>query len=425
MKTLRTSIILSLFLITLQAQGQDMNQVKDWVKTLTSQKMYGRGYVFDGAQKAADYVAEEFRSLGVDQVYEQSFTSPVNTFPGAMTLAIDGIALRPGIDFLPDGCSSSLEGSFGTYTVTADDFQGRSSFPDIISRARGKFLVLDVSSEANVPIEVQSLMQTLLAYLQNENNQGVVGAMVITDKKLTHSIGNELCWLPVIVVNKESVGSTVSRVRINLKAKLERTYTHRNIIGYIQGSETPEETVVFSAHYDHLGGFGEGTFFPGANDNASGTAMLLALAKYYTENPPKHSVLLMSFGAEELGLLGSRHYIENPLFPINKIKWLVNLDILGTGDEGIKVVNGNIHSEEFATLQTLNDENGWLTQISPRGEACNSDHCLFHQREVPCFYIYTLGGIQAYHDPMDRAETLPLTGFSGVFQLLTAFVETL
>ncbi|MEL6538955.1 MAG: M28 family peptidase [Bacteroidota bacterium] len=425
MKSLRTLLFAGLSLLASVSQAQDMTQVRDWVNNLASQKMYGRGYVFQGAQKAADFVANEFEGMGVDKIFQQTFTSPVNQFPGAMSLSIDGQALRPGLDFLPDGCSSTLKGTFDAYTIRPDQLTNQVAFPEIIRAARNKFLIVDVSSEAQVPVEVQSLMQSLLAYLQNENNQGIAGAMVITDKKLTHSVGNELCWLPVIVVDKNAVGSTISKVNINLKAKLEREYEHRNVIALIEGTQNPDETVVFTAHYDHLGGFGEGTYFPGANDNASGTAMLLALAQYYAENPPEHSVVLIAFGAEELGLLGSRHYIENPLFPINDIKWLINLDILGTGDDGIKVVNGTLHKEEFARLQSLNEDGGYLPNISARGEACISDHCFFHQREVPCFYIYTLGGIQAYHDPLDKAETLPLTGFAGVFQLITDFVTTL
>lgn len=422
------SILIGLGLVLfswMPLQAQDMDQVRGWVNKLGSQEFYGRGYVFDGAKKAASYLAEEYRSLGVTQVFEQTFQSPVNRFPGPMSLTIDGISLRPGIDFLPDGCSSSLRGVFDAYVVNPTQLTGQASIPEIIREAKGKFLVVDVSSEAAVSADAQSLLLSLLAYLQNENNQGVAGVIVVTDKKLTHSVGDEICWLPVMVVDKKAVGSTISKVNIHVKASLDRKYQHRNVIAYIKGSETPDESVVFAAHYDHLGGFGEGTFFPGANDNASGTAMLLSLAKHYTDNPPKHSVILMSFGGEEMGLLGSRYYVENPLFPLENIKWLINLDILGTGDEGVKVVNGTLYKEEFARLENLNAENQWLPKVSPRGEACNSDHCLFHQRYVPSFYIYTLGGIQAYHDPLDKPETLPLTGFSGVFQLITSFTESL
>jgi aminopeptidase YwaD len=130
----------------------------------------------------------------------------------------------------------------------------------------------------------------------------------------------------------------------------------------------------------------------------------------------------MAFGAEEMGLLGSKFFVENPLFPLSTIKFLINLDIAGTGDEGITVVNGSIYKKEFDLLFSINDEHNYLPQVKSRGEACNSDHCLFHLNNVPSFFIYTLGGIKAYHDVFDIPETLPLTKYKEYFKLLNSFV---
>jgi hypothetical protein len=80
---------------------------------------------------------------------------------------------------------------------------------------------------------------------------------------------------------------------------------------------------------------------------------------------------------------------------LDKIKFLVNIDLAGTGEDGIKVVNGKVHVSEFDLLKRLNKENELLIDVKSRGEACNSDHCIFHEAGVPAFYIYTLGGISA------------------------------
>lgn len=133
----------------------------------------------------------------------------------------------------------------------------------------------------------------------------------------------------------------------------------------------------------------------------------------------------MAFGGEELGLKGSFHFVQNPLFPISNIKFLVNMDISGTGDDGIQVVNGSVYKEEFNQLVRINQNNNYLPQIKIRGAACNSDHCPFYKNGVPSFFIYTLGGIQAYHDVFDKAETLPLTAYDNYFKLLTGFVNEL
>ena len=107
---------------------------------------------------------------------------------------------------------------------------------------------------------------------------------------------------------------------------------------------------------------------------------------------------------------------------LSKIKFLINLDLLGTGEEGIMVVNGALHQEAFDRLTNLNKTTGQLTQIKKRGKAANSDLYWFTEKGVPCFFIYTMGGISAYHDVYDRPDTLPLTRYRNVFQLLTAFV---
>ena len=202
-----------------------------------------------------------------------------------------------------------------------------------------------------------------------------------------------------------------------------KNYETQNVVGYIPGTEQPDSFMLFSAHYDHLGQMGDGTFFPGANDNASGITMLLTLAKYFNSHPQKYSICFIAFSVEELGLLGSKFYTEHPLFPLSQIKFLVNMDIVGTGDEGIKVVNGAVLSTDFNKLVSLNDSLHLLKSVQPRGKAANSDHYFFFEKGVSSFFIYTLGGISAYHDVFDKAATLPLTEFDDLAKLLIAFAE--
>ena len=126
---------------------------------------------------------------------------------------------------------------------------------------------------------------------------------------------------------------------------------------------------------------------------------------------------------KSLVLLGSKHFVESPLFDLSKIKFLLNFDISGTGDDGIQVVNGSVYRDQFDRLKKINEEQELLSQVKIRGAACNSDHCMFDSKGVPNFFIYTLGGIQAYHDIYDKSETLPLTEFEDYFRLVVAFVD--
>ena len=201
----------------------------------------------------------------------------------------------------------------------------------------------------------------------------------------------------------------------------------QNVIGYVQGSVYPDSFIVYSAHYDHLGQMGKDVYFPGANDNASGCAMLLNLAKHYSkpENQPKYSIAFMAFCGEEVGLLGSKHYTENPLFPLKNIKFVFNMDIMGTGEEGITVVNGSVFKTEFDKLKEINAQNNFIKDVKIRGKSANSDHYFFSEKGVKAFFIYSMGGIKAYHDIFDRPETLPLNEFENLFKLITKFGDYL
>jgi hypothetical protein len=108
-----------------------------------------------------------------------------------------------------------------------------------------------------------------------------------------------------------------------------------------------------------------------------------------------------------------------------KIKFLINLDLLGTGDDGIMVVNATEFRPQFEKLKKINDEKLYVKEIKQRGKAKNSDHYWFSENGVPAFFIYTLGGIKAYHDVFDIEKTLPLTDYNDVFKLLVEFTANL
>lgn len=154
--------------------------------------------------------------------------------------------------------------------------------------------------------------------------------------------------------------------------------------------------------------------------------MLLNLIKYYTVNPPKYKTVFLFFAGEEAGLIGSKFFVESKVLNLKKIKFLINLDLLGTGNDGIMVVNAFVYQKQFNILNDINFKNGLLIKdIKKRGKAANSDHYWFTEAGVPSFFIYTLGGIAAYHDVFDVAATLPLTDYVDVFNLLVTFTSQL
>ena len=103
----------------------------------------------------------------------------------------------------------------------------------------------------------------------------------------------------------------------------------------------------------------------------------------------------------------------------------MNFDLAGTGEEGIRIVNGSVYKDKFDLITKINQQQELLPRIDIRGAACNSDHCYFYQKGVPCFYIYTQGGIKAYHDLADKYETLPLTEFVDYKKLMIRFFDAI
>ena len=170
---------------------------------------------------------------------------------------------------------------------------------------------------------------------------------------------------------------------------------------------------------------GDAVYFPGANDNGSGMALLLNFAAHYANHPPKKTIVFMAFGAEESGILGSAYFIKNPLFTINAINFLINIDVIGTGNDGLMVVNGVELASAFEQLNKINNQKNLVKEIKKRKNAPNSDHYWFVEKNVPAFFIYGLGGRKAYHDIDDVAETLPMPHFEKIFLLLNDFINEL
>jgi Zn-dependent M28 family amino/carboxypeptidase len=215
-----------------------------------------------------------------------------------------------------------------------------------------------------------------------------------------------------------------SEIRIRVDSKFVTEHKARNVAAYLPGTSNADSFIVFTAHYDHLGRMGPKALFAGANDNASGTAMIIDLARWFAkpENRPAKSVLFIAFAGEEAGLIGSKYYTESPMVRLDRIRFLLNLDLMGNGDEGMMVVNGELHSKEFDMLDRINKEKGYLKTLGKRGTAKNSDHYFFSEKGVPAFFFYTNGGSKAYHDVNDLPYQLPLTEFEDIKKLIVDFV---
>ncbi len=376
----KTILLFLSFIAVCICNAQDTASVRRLYE-LTSPGLWGRGYTNNGMQKAALYIADELQRMGVlpppgNKGYFQGFNMSVNTFPGKMQVKLNGKKLTPGADFIVVPQSRSLKGS----------------------------MRLVPAADSNVYI--------------NYNKKTTVELV----KKLTWSVATtQADFTGIEILNTR--GQTPSRLKINIRNSYQQQFPAQNVLGQVNGTVFPDSCIVITAHYDHLGGMGKATYFPGANDNASGITLLLRLAAHYAKNPAPYSMVFIAFAAEEAGLLGSKYYTENPVFPLTKIKFLLNTDLAGTGSEGITVVNATSHEQQFKWLQQINEKYKLLKTINARNNAANSDHYWFTQKGVPAFFFYTMGGSTAYHDIHDKAATLPMDRQDQLMKLVTEFVN--
>lgn len=198
-----------------------------------------------------------------------------------------------------------------------------------------------------------------------------------------------------------------------------------NLLGLVRGTAEPGRYIVLSAHYDHVG-IRNGQIYNGADDNASGTAAVLELARRLRAEPPRHSVLLALFDAEEMGLRGAAAFVAAPPVPREGLVMNLNLDMVSRSPEGVLWAAGAAHYPQFrplleqvaagapVTLRLGHDtdadgaSNNWTTQ---------SDHGAFHRAGIPFIYF----GVEdhpGYHQPTDDAEAMTPAFYLGAVETI-------
>ena len=406
----RTLLLLIAIIFTQAANGQSITYAKRVIKDLCTDEMAGRGYVDDGVNKAANYLGSEFRKLGLKKFnysFFQNFEFPINTFPYSVKATLDGKSLQVGKDFLLSPTSGPCKGDYKLIHFNLKDSIEAELYDKKLQLGLDRneaFVITNKPKDMSVdlyPISIKVLKSKMMNGLRPTANDGC-----------------ELIFPDSIISNADSLF-------INAQNKEIKDFKSKNIIGYLPACKKKNRNkfIVFTAHYDHLGKMGDAVF-PGASDNASGTAMVLNLAKHYAKSKNKYSMVFILFAGEEAGLLGSKYFTEHPTFNIDNIKMLVNLDIMGSAENGVTVVNATEFPQQFSTLQRINKKKNYLPKVKSRGPTSNSDHYFFYKRGIPSFFIYSMGGPGFYHDIYDTPESIPMKNYNNIFRLLTDFVAT-
>jgi hypothetical protein len=380
--------------------AQDSLLARHILDTLCSPGFAGRGYQHNGQQAAGMYIQKRFGQWGL----QARVSSPCTV----RVVRYDEVRVSAGRKQLRAGINYSIPAGSGW---GAGFLKGlpRSNNSDPYYTDKSRYIY-----DYNIHIKKNTPKGIATKQIELEWRKGpFIGSLADSAGQTTR-----------IRIDPASLPKNTRRLRWNIQGKLDTSLQY-NIQGMIIGSAFPDSVILLCAHYDHLGMLGNGCIYPGANDNASGIAMLMDLARHYAQpiNRPSYSLMFVAFAAEEAGLLGSRHYVLNPPVALRQHCLVINLDLMGGGSKGLMIVNGEEETAVTQLIRSCNTQGKYLSQIDIRKNAPNSDHYPFTLKKVPAVFLYTQGDVTAYHHPDDRAEDLAWRHYIPTFQLLRDVVD--
>jgi len=438
---------------------------------LADDRMEGRGVGSPGIDRAADYIADQFERLGLeplgkDESYFQTFAMTLRrTLGDDSRLVFEGASTRPGLgaDFIPFNFSSDNAFSgpvvFCGYGIDAPD-KGHSDFAHFDVNGKAALILRGEPPSWSDQDGFPTHHAMLRNKVYNAKDRGAV-AILLVNAKLEEGESDELTpfdadnpdeyGIPAFHITRAladaqlaragvesltplqdrlDVGSFASTALTSVAAEGRAVFakqsadTH-NVLGLLRG-EGPhaDEIVVIGAHYDHLGirkpmgrRFSKGKLLEdkrepqihnGADDNASGVSGLIETARRLSQGPPpRRSVLFIAFTAEESGLHGSKHYVDDPCLPLEKTVAMLNMDMIGRMPAGANSVQvfGVDSAAEFRQILDSHAASLGLSIAPSPDTGGRSDHASFIRKNVPSLHFFT-GQHSDYHQPSDDSDKI-------------------
>lgn len=463
-KDLYGALILALLLAAsaFASTADDSQRYLNDIKALTAPSMEGRGDGTKGLSRAAHLIEERFKSLGLDPAGTRSYLQPFTLITGAKLkgnnhLRVDNNDLKLDRDYVPFSFSSSGSAAasvvFAGYGITASEFgyddydgldvkgkvvlllryeppgfaaksgnSGQTQHAQLISKAinarnHGAKAVVLVNGKLG---DGEEDLLTRFGSVSGPVDSGIILVQVknVVAEKWFETAGKSLAKLQDQVNNSTRPASFAFpdslRLAVNVDVETTRA-TVNNVLAYLPGQT--DEYVIVGAHYDHLGrgNFDSlapsqiGQLHPGADDNASGTAGVLELARRFAPMKGKlhRGILFASFAGEELGLLGSAEWVKEPTRPLNKAVAMLNMDMIGRiKDE--KVYIGGVGTgstfERVLKAAQAQEKSAFKIEYSPGGYS-SSDHMSFVTQKIPALFFFS-GLHSDYHKPSDTWEKI-------------------
>lgn len=424
--------------------------LKSHLSILASDEYEGRETGKKGQKMAAKYIAEHFESLGleapVDGSYFQSFNLTESTF--GMLYFRKGDEKKIGFeDFIYYSKAETYGEEYIEIILADENDQNVKNYKDkyvayVVEALGGVQDRINLAKESgakgfivvlNSEKEFSSTMSRFGPYLQRPSlgldtrNNESDKMIIVSTELISWAYGKDF---------EEIKEGDVTQVILNADY-LDKPISTENVLGFLKGSEKPDEVIVITSHYDHIG-ITDGEINNGADDDGSGTVTVLELAEAFTmaakkKAGPKRSILFMTVTGEEKGLLGSRYYTDtDPIFPLENTVTNLNIDMVGRVDEKhsdnpdyIYVIGSDKLSQELHNLSeninktytdleldyTYNDEN------DPNRFYYRSDHYNFAKNNVPIIFYFN-GTHADYHKPTDTVEKINFDKMQKIAQLI-------
>ena len=468
MKSKRLLILLTtLLLVSLAAVGQQSDldpspsRLQQHISYLASDALDGRRTGTAGANDAARYIAGEFSRAGLQPGAGKAARKPraivasyLQTFPyvGRVELGKNNVlslhngeavaSLRVGEDWIPLGISANqtlaLTGIVNAgYGITANelnhnDYKGTYS--------KNQVAVIRTGTPDGDNPHGRFMAAGQLRFKVAAAQSAGVGALLITsdeddlknDPLARLSYDNAgLAGIPVAVISKQAAEKLATAKEVTLTTDVVRaeipTY---NVIGVLEGSDPilKKENIIIGAHYDHLGRGGEGSLAPkageihhGADDNASGTAGLIELARIFGAQRPKlkRTLIFIAFGGEEEGLLGSNYYVNHPFTPLANTVGMINMDMIGRMKDRKLIIGGVGSAKEWRDL--IAPEKSFQLTLNEDGFG-PSDHSSFYGKQVPVLFFWT-GTHNDYHKPSDTWDKINYNDEAKILSFVARIVK--
>ncbi|MDX1955410.1 MAG: M20/M25/M40 family metallo-hydrolase [Chitinophagaceae bacterium] len=417
-----------------KAEKQIVANLQSHIGFLADDKLEGRRAGTEGEKKAMDYISGQFQKIGIQPKGTEGYFQPFEIYDGktidpATHLILNGHDLKAGKDFYPLAFSAngSVE-AFPAISLKEENTPWFVNVGDILedNEENPHFDLVTFLRDMAVDYKKMGATAMILYNIAGKEDNLVFNAK---DR-------SELAPIPIVYITKATATQYLkdASASIDLKMKVEigkKFRTGHNVVGYIDNGAA--NTVVLGAHFDHLGYGEDGNsmlrtseklIHNGADDNASGTAAMLELARLLKATKSKTSnYLFIAFSAEELGLNGSKYYTENPTIDLKSVNYMINMDMVGRLNDSTKAltVGGYGTSPVWGKLVNPGSKSYFVIKTDSSGTG-PSDHTSFYRKDIPVLFFFT-GLHTDYHRPSDDADKVNYIGEMRIIQYIQSIIN--